>query len=422
MTGAPRPEFSPALVQPGQNHRADETTLDTLSPPVFPKSMEPQSTQGAKGVGQDAQSPPLLCSSAARASSSPASGCQSTPPRQVRVVSWLHRRIRHPTSPSQNHFSRIMVVLQLSLLSCSGCGPSTTLDSLTQDSIEETGPVDTDTGAFISISSDTWVEASLFSIGTCGLRSDRTVVCWGCNRADSTSDTAFFPSWDCDQPDFELSGLSSGLHHTCGLRPDQSVHCFGDGFPAAATPPLGNFLSIRANSYYTCAKQNSQRLQCWGRQYSGLEELAVSTERDYDVAPTMACGVDATGILNCVGSVDSDIADGPVVDGGLLDIRIGNHWACGTSGSLRTLTCWGRNAPMVPLTLGPVTAYDAGLTQVCAIDEAGTVSCWTKEGQTDTPSGVYSEIWLGPQHACALRDDQHIVCWGNNANGQASPP
>ena len=55
----------------------------------------------------------------------------------------------------------------------------------------------------------------------------------------------------------------------------------------------------------------------------------------------------------------------------------------------------------------------------------GTAVCWGEddEGQTSPPTGErFTALSSGARHTCALRDDGTAVCWGQNDEGQASPP
>ena len=52
------------------------------------------------------------------------------------------------------------------------------------------------------------------------------------------------------------------------------------------------------------------------------------------------------------------------------------------------------------------------------------VICWGRNDfhQTEVPDGQYLTVQAGRNHNCAIRVDGHIVCWGNNAKGEATPP
>lgn len=55
---------------------------------------------------------------------------------------------------------------------------------------------------------------------------------------------------------------------------------------------------------------------------------------------------------------------------------------------------------------------------------AGTIRCWGNDadGQSSPPAGLFSQFSVGERHACALRPDQSLICWGANERGQANAP
>jgi hypothetical protein len=68
----------------------------------------------------------------------------------------------------------------------------------------------------------------------------------------------------------------------------------------------------------------------------------------------------------------------------------------------------------------------AGQGSICGIRAGGAVACWTTgspETTTTVPTGAFSALAHGWLFACAARTPGGAVtCWGNNGNGQASPP
>ena len=62
------------------------------------------------------------------------------------------------------------------------------------------------------------------------------------------------------------------------------------------------------------------------------------------------------------------------------------------------------------------TAVDVGDRHACAIRVDETVVCWgaNDEGQAGPPDGQFSAITAGNRHTCGLRTDNTITCWGNS--------
>jgi alpha-tubulin suppressor-like RCC1 family protein len=129
------------------------------------------------------------------------------------------------------------------------------------------------------------------------------------------------------------------------------------------------------------------------------------------------------------------------------ELSLGQAFSC----ALRfdhTVACWGVNdcgqagdgslswtaLPHTIPGLADVAAIRAGGSHVCAILADRTVACWGANhsgqlgpGETAikraTPvavpglSGVVA-LAAGSTHTCALLDDQHVACWGNDQWGQ----
>jgi alpha-tubulin suppressor-like RCC1 family protein len=78
----------------------------------------------------------------------------------------------------------------------------------------------------------------------------------------------------------------------------------------------------------------------------------------------------------------------------------------------------------------------AGGDYGCAVRDDGHLQCWgdNRFGQSSPPSGTFVAVSAGSpsaalgysvgfvSHACALRADATVACWGDDRFGQASPP
>ncbi len=115
------------------------------------------------------------------------------------------------------------------------------------------------------------------------------------------------------------------------------------------------------------------------------------------------------------------------------DIAVGGSTVCGLT---RTgVTCQGadeRGQRIDGAAYGTL-ALTAGLFHVCALDAAGTASCWgaNESGQLgdatrvdrDEPTPVFTELRFstlsaGVAHTCGLTDVNRLACWGQNIGGQ----
>ena len=73
---------------------------------------------------------------------------------------------------------------------------------------------------------------------------------------------------------------------------------------------------------------------------------------------------------------------------------------------------------------GPFTTVAAGGEHVCGLQTDNTIVCWgnNASGQADVPDGEFRAVAAGGEHSCALRTDGTAACWGNNQWGQTRAP
>ncbi len=66
----------------------------------------------------------------------------------------------------------------------------------------------------------------------------------------------------------------------------------------------------------------------------------------------------------------------------------------------------------------------AGSNHACEVKTDGTVACWGSNGFGEsTPTvGAFIQVSTGTNFTCGLKTDGSIACWGSNNGGQASPP
>ncbi|HTG84443.1 MAG TPA: PxKF domain-containing protein, partial [Gemmatimonadales bacterium] len=80
-------------------------------------------------------------------------------------------------------------------------------------------------------------------------------------------------------------------------------------------------------------------------------------------------------------------------------------------------------------TSGVFTQVGAGGTHACAVRDDGVVECWGENFAGQAPltrsalSGAFTQVSAGnhSQHSCAVRTDGVVECWGDNTSGAAPP-
>lgn len=264
----------------------------------------------------------------------------------------------------------------------------------------------------------------------------------------------------------------AGGRRSCTLR-DGGVRCWGDANHGTLgpgvvmsmssvpteVPGLVGATAVALGESHACALLPDATVRCWGsNEYGALGNPDITGDSPTPVAVPGLTGVTqlaaaanrtcalAGGTVSCWG--DSQ-AKSPVPVPGLADIRqitLGDRHACARSD--RDVLCWGSNdhgqlgrpgpaTDVAPVPgLGPVDELAAAGDTTCA-RKGGTVHCWglnddAQLGEPDrkdspTPRQVpgltdAAALALGPRHACALRTDATVTCWGGSDRGEFGFP
>ena len=69
-------------------------------------------------------------------------------------------------------------------------------------------------------------------------------------------------------------------------------------------------------------------------------------------------------------------------------------------------------------------AISAGARHACGLRVNGNIDCWGDDirGQSAGLKGTFTAVTAGSSHSCGLRTDGTIACWGNNNHGRADAP
>ena len=139
---------------------------------------------------------------------------------------------------------------------------------------------------------------------TCGIRTDRSVVCWGNDEEEQSS-----------PPAGEFISVSAGRVHSCGVRANGSVECWGEDAPFNRTrSPEGAFISVSAAQYHSCGVLQDGSVACWG--YDQGERTTPPSEpsdrfTSVSVGGGHSCGIRTDGSVACWGNNDEGQATPP---------------------------------------------------------------------------------------------------------------
>lgn len=217
--------------------------------------------------------------------------------------------------------------------------------------------------------------------------------------------------------------------------------------PVAAT-------TVSAGFSHTCAVSDAGAAMCWGSlQAQGLgsqKVIDVKSGRDY------SCALLSTGNVSCWGKNDYSQLGAPSGTGisqpvsgvsNAIQIAAGERHACAllTSGDVY---CWGDGSlgqlgePVVAASASAVkvqglrnaTQIAAGSGSTCAVMQDGTARCLGSgsllSDSASTPTAPLqlpnindaSSISIADGHACILRKNGGVSCWGKNVNGELGIP
>jgi hypothetical protein len=227
--------------------------------------------------------------------------------------------------------------------------------------------------------------AKLLDVGadfSCALLKNADLVCWGSNQVgqivpgDPPRRAGLFA---VSTGYSRIRQLSSGMLSTCILLED-AIDCWGDSlaqelgtsvtslnFEARNTLPLEDPTSVSNGTYLACAVGGDKHLRCWGQGNASPREIV-------DGASTPLTNV-------------SSVSTGYAAFSG-----------CAVRDDAGRVVCWGANASGQ---LGNIGVTTSSVTYAVSVLDESSV-----------PLSSVLEVGYGSAHACALRNDGTVACWG----------
>jgi alpha-tubulin suppressor-like RCC1 family protein len=295
---------------------------------------------------------------------------------------------------------------------------------------------------------------------TCAVADSGAVYCWG-----SDSQTP---------PPGRFEQVSVGANFGCGLE-GEAVVCWGPGAKAMQVPP-SSYVAVAAASDWACGLTTDGAVSCWGSpplvprapEGAGQTALAIGTSfgctldiigtlkcwakaevnrplpsselhfRRISIGDDMLCGVTVDGEISCMGTplpgrgAPVQPVSAVSVGTGACWITSGNHVQCSqldspsdaivrisaseeaTCGVTERgdLLCWGDSSFPVSRAAGPFRDVAVGIRHACALRADGTVRCWGNADVATAPSGIFTTIAAGGAHTCGLSPNGDMKCWG----------
>ena len=229
----------------------------------------------------------------------------------------------------------------------------------------------------------------------CALTEAGDPVCW-----ESVRNVIPLP----DPPPGRYMAVSDGRSHTCALTEAGEAVCWGWNNWGQTEVPPGRYTAISASAFHTCALTEARVAVCWGRSafLPRGHYTAISTGSYAYGGTTCALREEGEPVCGRRTLPDPELPQGRYI---AIDAS-GERQVCGLR-EAGEVVCWSDYYDEPRTSSGPYTALSAG-GDVCALTEDGEVACW---GREDSPSGSYTALAVGWQHACALTGDGEAVCW-----------
>jgi alpha-tubulin suppressor-like RCC1 family protein len=281
----------------------------------------------------------------------------------------------------------------------------------------------------------TGTDATLFAdvavgnASACAVTVAGTVWCWGANGSgqlgDGTNKSATTPVVVSGLGTYKADHVAAGFRSFCTNTKDGLVFCWGDnshqqlGYvgldskTAVVVAGIGNATNISSGLYHGCALVSDGTVYCWGDNSkkqilnSATTRLGVTQVSQAAVVSKVAsggyenCFLMTDTKLNCIGD-NADSQSPGLLSGTFLDVAVGLNSVCVVQTEFKQAACFGSNSNTK---LGR-TGLKSSVPSVIPTME-----------QVMTYPG-FKSIAVGDEHACAVKDNAYLYCWGANNAGQ----
>lgn len=291
------------------------------------------------------------------------------------------------------------------------------------------------------------------STNSCARHEDGSWQCWGMSFIPNPG----MPTEDVMPVTYPTLGdaeeIANTGHFACVRRASGAVECvgyntsgqLGDGTNLQRMTPvatgIANATQIDVGSGHACALLDDGAIKCWGNNLSGqLGDNMLHT----------TCGAGGDAHDCSLTPVDVLVVDDAI------QIATGDSHTCALRAD-HSVWCWGGNSygaigsgdeadarePVQVAGLTGIVQIAAGDNATCALDDTGVIHCWGGNRRSTLGDGVSSHsicsvdstdcsrtpvtvatiddatsVTVGGAHACAIRADESVWCWGYNVDYQ----
>lgn len=249
------------------------------------------------------------------------------------------------------------------------------------------------------------------------------ILCGGA-PCDAVIDTS-----TCCSPRYQK--VVAGKYHTCALDWYHKPVCWGSwpGRLQEWKNHPGPFVDLDTFDNFTCGVlKNLLTLDCWTKEGLETNTIAFSLGSQFlniSIGGDHICARRENSNIACSGANDHLQTEEPEETFSM--VTSGEDFTCGIKSADGAAHCWGWNqygqVNDVTTEVG-MKHISAGTKHACGIKSDKSIACWglNADNQATPPSGTdFRTVEAGGEHTCALKMDGNVECWGSNAKGQCSP-
>lgn len=176
-----------------------------------------------------------------------------------------------------------------------------------------------------------------------------------------------------------------------------------------------------------CALDAHGAVTCWGTDTTGLFDEVGGVWSDLSIFQDYGCLLDVDGYPHCVGEPErGDLGQMEPPDEPLTSIDSSWFQSCGLRPD-RTLVCWGWEWDMQAERIGgEYLQVSVGHYLTCGLTVDREIRCWGINERLYDPGLPEGHTWVqvavGANHACALDDEGHAICWNDGTQNVPYPP
>jgi hypothetical protein len=258
------------------------------------------------------------------------------------------------------------------------------------------------------------VDVAAGTADTCIVHEDGTVGCRG----------SIYDVYGERPPAEALHGLVGNRYaqvgSMCGLNDADELRCWGflNHHAGLDQVPAGPHASPSLCLSSAVALDSQARVEVWGS--SPPADYPLPTEALVSVATDCVdvCGITTKGEISCAVATRTVAWDliGPPMGAPFVAISASAHRFCGLDEVGRVL-CQGGGVPEDLSEVVEVASISGG---ACVLRANGEIRCFSPGDRpivAEVPEGVFTAMDVGETHACAVRDDGEVLCWGEGHDG-----